>query len=42
MEQLTKTVRPHGTLGTTPAVKNGLTDHPWSIEQLLMELAKHG
>ena len=31
----------HGTLKTTPAVKHGLTDHPWSIEELLRELATH-
>lgn len=29
----------HGTLKTTPAVKHGLTDHPWTLEELLREVA---
>ena len=31
----------HGTLKTTPAVAHGLTDHPWTMEELLGELANH-
>lgn len=31
----------HTTLKTTPAVAHGLTDHPWSMEELLAELANH-
>lgn len=31
----------HSTLKTTPAVAHGLTDHVWSMEELLTELAKH-
>jgi hypothetical protein len=31
----------HGTLKTTPAVKHGLTDHPWTVEELLTVLATH-
>ena len=33
--------RKHSTIGTTPAVAQGLTDHAWSIEELLAEVAKH-
>jgi len=33
-------VRVHSTLKTTPAVKHGLTDHPWTVEELLREAAK--
>ena len=29
----------HGTLKTTPAVKHGLTDHAWTLEELLRALA---
>ncbi len=28
-------VRRHGTLKTTPAVANGLTDHAWTVRELL-------
>jgi IS1 family transposase len=31
----------HTTLKTTPAVAHGLTDHPWTMEELLTELATH-
>ncbi len=31
----------HSTLKTTPAVAHGLADHPWTMEELLGELAKH-
>ncbi len=31
----------HSTLKTTPAVAHGLTDHVWSMEELLGELARH-
>ena len=31
----------HSTLKTTPAVRHGLTDHPWSIEEMLQVLAVH-
>lgn len=31
----------HSTLKTTPAVAHGLIDHPWTMEELLGELAKH-
>ena len=31
----------HGTLKTTPAVKHGLAVHPWTLEELLRELATH-
>ena len=31
----------HGTLKTTPAVAHGLTDHPWTMEELLGVLATH-
>jgi hypothetical protein len=31
-----------GTLKTTPAEAQGLTDKPWTLEELLGELAKHG
>ncbi|HEV3340895.1 MAG TPA: IS1 family transposase [Pirellulales bacterium] len=31
----------HGTLKTTPAVAHGLTDHVWSVEELLGVLAKY-
>lgn len=27
--------RKHLTLGTTPAVKAGLTDHTWSVEEII-------
>ena len=27
----------HGTLGTTPAAAAGLTDHPWTNEELLKD-----
>ena len=27
--------RKHQTLGTTPAVKTGLTDHIWSVEEII-------
>jgi hypothetical protein len=33
--------RVHTPLKTTPAVKAGLTNEPWSIERLLEELATH-
>ena len=29
--------RRHGTLKTTPAVANGLTDHEWTVRELLQE-----
>ena len=32
--------RKHETIKTTPAVKQGLTDHVWSIEELLAEVAE--
>ncbi len=35
-------VIPHGTLRTTPAVAQGLANHPWTVEELLYELANHG
>ena len=31
--------RKHETIKTTPAVEQGLTDHMWSIEELLAEVA---
>ncbi|MCG2683498.1 MAG: hypothetical protein L6306_07760 [Planctomycetales bacterium] len=31
--------RIHGTIKTTPAVKAGITDHPWALDELLDELA---
>jgi IS1 family transposase len=31
--------RVHSTLGTTPAVESGLTDHVWSVEELLATVA---
>jgi hypothetical protein len=31
----------HSTLKTTPAVAHGLTDHVWSLEELLTELTAH-
>jgi transposase-like protein/IS1 family transposase len=31
----------HSTLKTTPAVAHGLTDHVWTLEELLGELAAH-
>ena len=34
--------RVHATLKTTPAVAAGLTDHPWSVEDLLDQLATLG
>jgi len=33
--------RVHATLKTTPAVAAGLTDHVWSIDELLTQLATH-
>jgi IS1 family transposase len=33
--------RVHMTLKTTPAVKAGIADHAWSVEELLDELATH-
>lgn len=33
-------VRKHMTLGTTPAVAQGLTDHVWTVDELLTEAAK--
>jgi hypothetical protein len=33
--------RVHSTIKTTPAVAQGLTDHTWSIEELLTEVATH-
>jgi hypothetical protein len=42
-------VRPHGTLTkqaegmkTTPAMAAGLTDHPWSLNELLQKAAPFG
>lgn len=32
-------VRPHMTLGTTPAVKHGLAEKPWTLEELLAAAA---
>ena len=32
-------VRKHSTLKTTPAAAHGLTDHAWSIEELLEKSA---
>jgi hypothetical protein len=32
--------RRHATLGTTPAVKAGLTDHIWSVEEIIGLLEK--
>jgi hypothetical protein len=32
-------VRVHSTIKTTPAVAQGLTDHVWTIEELLAEVA---
>ena len=29
-------VRKHSTIGTTPAVESGLTDHEWTMEDLLL------
>ena len=42
-------VRPHGTLTknaedrrlTTPAMKAGLTDHPWTLLELLEAISTH-
>ena len=31
----------HSTLKTTPAVAHGLTDRPWTMEELLGELVKY-
>ncbi len=31
----------HSTLKTTPAVAHGLTDHVWTLEELLTELTAH-
>ncbi len=31
--------RKHSTIKTTPAVAQGLTDHEWTIEELLTEVA---
>lgn len=31
--------RPHMTLKTTPAVAQGIADHPWSVEELLVKAA---
>ena len=31
----------HGTLKMKPAVKHGVPDHPWTLEELLRELATH-
>ncbi len=31
----------HSTLKTTPAVAHGLTDHVWTMEELLTELTAH-
>jgi len=33
--------RVHMTLKTTPAVNAGLTDHAWTVEELLDTLATH-
>lgn len=32
-------VRPHMTLKTTPAVAAGLTNHPWTLDELLATMA---
>ena len=32
--------RKHSTLGTSPAVKAGLTDHIWSVEEIVVLLEK--
>ncbi len=32
-------VRVHSTIKTTPAVKAGLTDHVWTVEELLKKAA---
>ena len=32
-------VRVHGTLRVTPAMEAGLTDHIWTINELLLETA---
>lgn len=34
-------VRVHSTIKTTPAVAQGLTERPWTIEELLTEVASH-
>jgi hypothetical protein len=34
-------VRVHGTIKTTPAVAAGLTDHVWSVAELLEKAAAH-
>lgn len=34
-------VRRHQTLGTTPAVKAGISDHAWTVEEMLAEVAKN-
>ncbi|MBC8288945.1 MAG: hypothetical protein H8E37_01390 [Planctomycetes bacterium] len=31
--------RKHSTIGTSPAVQSGLTDHVWAIEELLTKAA---
>ncbi|MBI2823920.1 MAG: hypothetical protein HYX69_04410 [Planctomycetia bacterium] len=33
--------RPHGTLGTTPAVASGLASHRWTVRELLEKSATH-
>ena len=33
--------RVHSTIKTTPAVKAGIAAHPWTVEELLDELATH-
>ena len=33
--------RVHMTIKTTPAVKAGITDHQWRVEELLDELVTH-
>lgn len=35
-------VRKHSTIGTTPAVKHGIEDHEWTIEELLANAAQAG
>ena len=35
-------VRVHSTIKTTPATAQGLTDRPWTLEELLTEVASYG
>ena len=33
-------VRRHQTLGTTPAAEAGITDHVWTVEEMLAQVAE--